>query len=549
VSQDREVTTPLRTSAFESELNDAVGIDARYAIRAFVCIWLVSIVPLCFSTYLPLYDYPFHIARVHILEHWQASQALQNWYEIRSFVLPNVGMDLVALGLVKIFPVAVAGRVFLALTLGLILSGCLVLHWYLHGYCSWCPLVAALFLFNWILLFGFLNYLLGVGLMLWASGCWVAWRRAAPWCRLLWGTLWAVALFFCHLAALGLYALIVAGYELQRSATTVRTSPSRACRDLLVGAAIFIIPLLLFVFSSTASEVSQAVKFPSPWWHRFAALQTLGSGDTMMDGMMLGVLIPGILGVIWYGRLQVARSMYMPLALLLVAYLIAPIDLVSARLVVTRLPVAILFVALSSMQVFLWNRAYSRVLLSSLVIVFVVRSLVCAYDWQRYDQVIQAFVRTFAQLPSHSILFVAQARHRNDFHHFVALRERLDPYFWQPPLHHIASLATLQQAIFVPTTFAEPAQQPIVVTSRYRPMYKYQRQNPIEVKHPEQLAAMTDHIRLLMLDTGPPPVSVFLLVLYPESLHLPLPHGATVVATGPYFLLLAVTGIGVWLGN
>jgi hypothetical protein len=256
------------------------------------------------------------------------------------------------------------------------------------------------------------------------------------------------------------------------------------------------------------------------------------------------VLAQGIIIVALYGRLQVAKSMYMPLGMLLVVHLLAPTSLFSARLVDTRLPVAILFVALSGTQLFLWSKACRRVLLSSLVILLVVRSIVFAYDWHRYDQVIQAFVSTFAQLPSHSILFVARegpesAMNLSSFRSF----KRLDRRFWQPPLNHVASLATLQQSIFVPTTHANPAQQPIVVTSRYASMYNFQRRDPIRVKNAEELAHVTDQIRRLVVDTGLPPVPVFLLLLYPEFLQLPLPHGTAAVGAGPHFLILAVNRI------
>src|SRR5262249_43917027 len=144
------------------------------------------------------------------------------WYEFGSFLLPNVGMDVVVLGLAQFFPVTVAGHIFLALILGLMLSGCMALYRGVHGPFSFWPLLAALFLFNWIWLFGFVNYLFGVGLMLWAAGLWIGMHHAPSWRRFLYGTISAVTLFFCHLVALGLYAVIVAGYEVQRSAATVR---------------------------------------------------------------------------------------------------------------------------------------------------------------------------------------------------------------------------------------------------------------------------------------------------------------------------------------
>lgn len=518
------------SATLQYNLNGA--IDARHAAIAFVLAFLVSVVPLCFATYPPLFDYPSHIARIYILEHWKASPALQGWYDIRSFLLPNVGMDLVTLGLAKIFPITVAGRIFLALILGLMLSGCMVLHRCLHGHFSLWALVSAPFLFNWILLFGFLNYLLGVGLLLWAAGSWVLGSRAAPWRRLLWGTLFAVALFFCHFAALGLYAIIVAGYELQRSATTVRTSTWLAFRDLLVGAAIFLIPLLLFVVSPTSDEALQ-VDYWHPLWKPIIAYRALQSGNPILDYVTFAGIALGLVVVALYGRLRVAKCMYVPLAMLLVAYLVAPAWLLSARFVDTRLPVAILFVAIGCLHLSLRSKTCGRALLVGLAVLLIVRSIVLSYDWHRYDRVIHAFVTAFAELPPHSLLFVASAGPRSD------LRRGFDLRFWQPPLNHVAALATLQQPIFVLTTFAHPSQQPIAVTSRYAALYNFQEQDPIRVQSAEKLAVVTNQIRRLAGDTGIS-APTFLLVLYPEFLHLPLPQGTTAIGYGPHFVILAI---------
>ncbi len=107
----------------------------------FVATFLVATAPLWFAEYPPLHDFPFHIARINILAHWHESQALQSWYHIGSFMLPNVGMDIIAGAPGRILPVEVAGRLFVGLVLGLMLSGVMVLHRSIHGHFSPWPLV------------------------------------------------------------------------------------------------------------------------------------------------------------------------------------------------------------------------------------------------------------------------------------------------------------------------------------------------------------------------------------------------------------------------
>lgn len=519
---------------------------------AFVVILLVSIAPLVFATYPPLMDYPFHLARVHILANWKASPLLQDWYEIGSFILPNMGMDLVGLGLAKLFPLLVAGRVFLALTLAIILSGCLVLHRSVHGYFSWWPLTSSLFLFNWIFLFGLTNYVLGVGLMLWAAAIWVALNGTAPWFRFVCGTLLSVALFFCHLVSVGEFAIIVAGYELQRNAATVRVRPWIAFRDLLTRAAIFIAPVLLFMASSTAGAAAEAWRFAQPWWNRFAAYRTLGSSSIPADALMLLVFFTGAIIVALYGRVQIAKSMYLPLAMLVVAHLVAPSLLYSSALLDVRLPIAILFVAVGSTQAFFKSEVYKWVVASNLAILLVFRSMMFAYDWRQYDQVIKPIVATFAKFPPGSTLFVAREDDPDYWSYFMGFG-RLDRRAWQPQLNHVGSLATLEQPVFVPTTFADRAQQPIVITAKYAKLYDFQGRDPIRLNNSRSSGrtrffaggrtAMTEQIRHLLVDAGLPLSPVFLLILYPEFLHLPPPDGTAVFAKGTHFLVLALSGV------
>ena len=513
------------------------AVSNRRAFLACLVTWLVVSLPLYVVTYPPLWDYPAHLARIYILAQWETSPAFQSWYELRSFLLPNVGMDVIALGLAKIVPVAVAGRLFLAIVLALILSGCMVFHRGVYGHFSLSPLIAALFLFNWIWLFGFLNYLLGVGVMLWAAGLWLMMSRKTPWLRLLCGTISSVVLFFCHLVALGLYAIFVAGYEVQRGAAAVRGNMWAALRDLSVSAAIFLIPGLLFLSSPTSGEALQ-ISYGNPVWKPLIVYRTLQSGNLILDHVTFAVIALGLMLALWSNSLHLARSMYLPLAMLLAAYLVAPSWLLSARFVDVRLPVAILFVTVGSLSLRQRSQACHRAVLVGLAVLLVCRSIVLSYDWYQYDRVIHALVAALARLPRHSILFVATEAPSN----VSDMKKGFDRRFWQPPLNHVAAWATLQQSAFVPTIFAYPGQQPIVVASRYAPLYNFQGGDPISVKSGEELDEVTKRIGRLILSTGQQAASVFLLVLYPELLHLSPPRHTDVVSMGPHFLILKLTG-------
>lgn len=147
---------------------------------------------------------------------------------------------------------------FIGLTPALQLSGCMALHRVLHGRYGLWPLVAGLFPCNWIFLFGLLSYLFGVGLLLWATAVWIGLAAGSgTGAKLLWGTALSLALFFSHLIAFGLFALIVAGYETQRALPMLCRQCVQALRYLLVGASIFVVPVILLAvcFLATPHEL------------------------------------------------------------------------------------------------------------------------------------------------------------------------------------------------------------------------------------------------------------------------------------------------------
>ena len=131
---------------------------------------LMSLIPIWTVHTPPLVDYPNHMARMHIFVHAHESPTLQQYYEVRWAVLPNLAMDVVIPSLTKVVPLEVAGKLFLSLIFVLLSMGVLALHRALHDeYSAW-PVLCEFFLYNNVFRLGFLNYLFGAsGLRSWFS--------------------------------------------------------------------------------------------------------------------------------------------------------------------------------------------------------------------------------------------------------------------------------------------------------------------------------------------------------------------------------------------
>src|SRR5690348_6767911 len=111
-------------------------------------------VPL-FSTVLPpLFDYPNHLARFAVL-----AAGGNQFYEVRWAPLPNLAGDIMVPLLARAIPLAIAGKLFPVMIFALILGGTAWLNRIVSGKWRFWPLLAAAFLYNLQLRWGFLNYL------------------------------------------------------------------------------------------------------------------------------------------------------------------------------------------------------------------------------------------------------------------------------------------------------------------------------------------------------------------------------------------------------
>src|SRR5207249_7882872 len=196
----------------EGSVGSCVSKRVRVALWA-LCV-IVTLSPLLWVRIPPLVDYPNHLARMWILVHRTEIHELAANYAIHWRILPELGMDLVVSALAWVLPVAEAGRVFVALTMLVLVAGTMSLHRVLYGRLSAWPICSVLFVYNAALFWGFLNCLFATGIYLFAFSGWIATRHWRWGRRLLTFSAVASLLLMLHLFSFGLYGLSVASYEL-----------------------------------------------------------------------------------------------------------------------------------------------------------------------------------------------------------------------------------------------------------------------------------------------------------------------------------------------
>src|SRR5215813_795971 len=219
----KRASPPAPTAARASILGEtepmpqpAVRFRGSQIAILFIALAAIASIPILLYPWPPLSDYINHLARMHVIATVSNDRDLALFYQIEWQVIPNLMMDLIVPVLQRVMNVYLAGQAYTIITFVLILSGTLALNRQLYRHWSVLPLIAFPLLYNNVFLVGTMNYLFGIGLSLWALATWVALRESAMVLRLAVSTLFVLALFFCHLFAVGVYGLALFAFELQR---------------------------------------------------------------------------------------------------------------------------------------------------------------------------------------------------------------------------------------------------------------------------------------------------------------------------------------------
>jgi hypothetical protein len=497
---------------------------------------LLLLLPLAVVTIPPLHDYPFHLARADAIAALFGQVDHPTQYRIGSFLLPNVAMDVVTLGLTAFLPPVLAGRVFLAVVLLLMASGVVALHRAVHGGLSPWPLLAAFFLYNFIFLYGFTNYLFGLGMTFWGAAIWLATGRFSAQTRIVIGTIVGVITLFCHLMAFGLLAAIIGGFAITKAFFTWRESRRFDIRPLLIAGVPLLITLGVFIaVSPTAGEAVRPFIYHA-WigWKPLMARRAALSSFPWLDLATIGPLALMVAIAAVRPGLRVARTMILPLSLLALTFLAMPYSLFGSLYGDTRLPIAVLLAAIAAVD--LRPMKPTPLILGSVLatLLFAGRQIAIAQYWRGEEAVIESYRGAFDRLPDGCTLWLASAEPFPT----LAYNSTDELARWHPPLKHLASLASLDRDLFVPSTWADPFKQPITVLPEGEAARRLQGDNPILTPTADRLADLTASIRALRARGASSPD--FLLLLRPEALSGTPPADLVPFARGGTFTLYRI---------
>src|SRR5258706_11830472 len=103
--------------------------------------------PLLTTDFPPLLDYPNHLARIFVLAN-PGDPVLSRIYAPHWTLIPNLATDIIGVGLLRVLPVYVAGRILIALAVFLPVIGVIVYARATSGVRSYWPFAAGLLGYN-----------------------------------------------------------------------------------------------------------------------------------------------------------------------------------------------------------------------------------------------------------------------------------------------------------------------------------------------------------------------------------------------------------------
>jgi hypothetical protein len=488
--------------------------SARAWVVFHAVVLLVALLPAIGVADLPMIDLPNHIARMLVARELPQTPILQQFYTYHWAFVPNLAFDGFVSAVGRLVGVFLAAKLFILAAMTLLYVGTVWLHWVWHGRFSLVPTAAVVLMYNGALLFGFANYIMGVGLSLCATAAWIA-AREMKLCLI--APLFAViglVLMSVHLFAFGLFGLAALGIELDRIIEGWRRARAfpgpQAARTLVVGLATAVPSLLLlYAISPTVSGLDRNVA-STPLWKAEALSAPLLFYFTAPEIVVAAAFVTVFIVTVLLRIIVVNRHSLIALGLLILAFLAMPRTLVSSGYADYRMPSAIAFFALAALD---WSdRANPLAVFSTcLTLLFIGagKVIVIGAMWLAWQPALAAYAAAFQRLPPGAVLLTIDGSTGS------TSGDR------QPPIVHMPSLAAAR-GVLVPTLFGDEPGFLLSIAPRYRDLrHLVFGAGPDADAHLMRFASRYTH----------------LLVNRPERVTLPAGLTYEPIASGPTFIL------------
>ncbi len=429
------------------------------SVAVYAVVIVIVLAPLAFTLVVPLVDYPNHLAKIFLAINLPDNQFLNQFYEWRLRLVPNLAQDVIVPPLARIIGTYEALRLFLAWSLIQIVLGVCLLRYALLRQIGFWPLASVLFLYNQALWWGLLNYLFASGLVLIFFAVWILMERRSNLARVAVFMLIMGLMFFLHLIATAVLAFSICTYQLgrmwhaTRSASTSTERRKFYLKEFLVAAVPLFPVLFLWTLSPTGSKEALFI-------HKgIANIATGILSPFMMTGSKPDLFFA--IAVFFFGFLAFSRG-YITLAkpliftcvsLAIVAVLM-PMTVLGVFGAHYRVPFLLGCILLAGIQVQDRNVVFSKIAVLVIGGLLLLRGILLTVEWDRFDDRVNEYRAAIASIePGSKVMPVMDSQSAEDW-----IGAQKPPIFW-----HLSALVVLEASAFDPLVFSDPQRQSITV--------------------------------------------------------------------------------------
>jgi len=510
-----------------------------FTFLALAIFFVLAVVPLVLTPIIPTIDFYNHIGRFFILANLNEFPVMKEEYRASWSILPNIGLDAVGFVVLKWINPLIAAKFISVLMFFSQYFGVLFFSRHLTGRYHWITGILAIpLLYSYIFIWGFANFLFGLGLAFFAAGTWLALRRRLILAALV-GSVLAVAIFLAHGVAFALYGLMIGGLELGFFFQSHERRLREAAKTLAALAVQAVAPAALFLHSATmtaaggvtsADESVRRYSQGAALWTRLQEialyrLQTIvrvAEGPTLwFDAATFVLTLAVLFALLLQGRCSVPRVVRPVWAIGVLLIIIVPPALFGVGYVSDRMPLFFALLVVGSIQWRLREDAFERTCLAILVGLTVIRLSWISLDWRPYAKDFADFEAVAKDLPPFQVVGYVNV----SLSHRVGPQRRCEMY---GPL--LVSLHNQASPLFASVT-AQPLRQIGRLGQATRDMPKIERL--------EGSAAEAVYSETLQVDASRAKYD-YVLVCDADRLTRPIDHRLTVAARRGRFTLLRV---------
>lgn len=508
----------------------------RSATLPLVAIFAFALLPLLTTPLFPFIDLYNHLARYFVLAHID-EPLLRPYFTAHWALLPNVGLDVIGTAMMRVIPPAWSAHLVIVLLFVVQYSGVLVFNRALTGRTSvLAALLAVPLLYSFILNWGFVNFLLGLGLVFLAAAWWLTWRRQLA-IGLPVACVLAVVIFFTHGLCFALYGILVASLTVGQVWTSERRRLGDYVRALVPVAAQAVVPVILFKLAPTsgtpggltnagtsvarlAAHGGLVARLEALCRYRLLTIVRVAEGPWLwLDVASFVVLVGLVAALMASGRVRFARAAWPAILVGVVLVVVVPPALFGVGYVADRMPLFLALLLVGALVV--TDSAVTRRAAGVVAALVAVRLAAIAIGWQAYAADYAGFRRLAPLIPPGSMV--------HDLSVGGARRDATTPRcaMYRPLL--------VRDYGQIGALFADELKQPLQLAGRLRAAIR---------ALPPGFAAGGNprgYDDTVIAHAGPAGFD-FMLACRIDLLTRPLPPGVTIVAQTPRLALLDLRG-------